>query len=115
MQTETLFYALSDVTRRQVLSLLIARGECCVCDLYETLNHSQPKISRHLAVLREAELVQTRREGVWVHYSLNPELPDWARAVLAGMAHGERVATGNAGKGCCAVPAKPIIRRRTHV
>jgi ArsR family transcriptional regulator len=115
MQTEVLFHALSDVTRRQILSLLIMQGECCVCTLYETLNQPQPKVSRHLAVLRDADLVQTRREGLWVHYSLNPELPGWARTVLTCMAQGEEAAVSGLGKRHCALPSKPIPRRRTHV
>jgi ArsR family transcriptional regulator len=115
MQPEALFNALSDGTRRQILSLLITQGECCVCTLYETLNQSQPKISRHLAVLRDADLVQTRREGLWVHYSLNPELPGWARTVLSGMAQGEEAAVSDPGKGHCGQLVKPTIRRRTHV
>lgn len=114
MQITTLFDALSDTTRRQILSLLIRQQECCVCTLYETLNLSQPKISRHLAVLREAGLVQTRRDGLWVHYSLNPELPDWASTVLSGMAQGEGLTIANSGVACRAMPTKASTRRRAH-
>lgn len=86
-----------------------------MCTLYETLNQSQPKISRHLAVLREAGLVQARRDGVWMHYSLHLGLPGWTHAVLSGMAHGEGAAVGETDTACCAAPNKPIIRRRAHV
>lgn len=65
----TLFQALGDVTRLRILGLLLT-GEVCVCDLYESLKISQPKASRHLAYLRRAGLVATRREGLWVHYRL---------------------------------------------
>jgi ArsR family transcriptional regulator len=114
METEILFQALSDATRRQILATLIERGECCVCHLYETLNMAQPKVSRHLAILREAELVQTRREGLWVHYSLNPDLPDWAKTILEAMAQGQKPDSIKNGKACCAVPSKPVKRRRFH-
>ena len=110
MQTEALFQALSDVTRRQILSLLMTQGECCVCTLYETLKQAQPKVSRHLAVLRDAGLVQTRREGLWVHYSMNPELPGWARTVLTCMGQGEEATVSGLGKRHRALPSKPTLR-----
>jgi ArsR family transcriptional regulator len=115
MQTEILFQALSNATRRQILSTLIERSECCVCHLYETLDMAQPKVSRHLAILREAGLVQTRRDGLWVHYRLNEALPDWARTVLEAMAQGQNPASIQHGKGCCALPLKPTSKRHSHV
>lgn len=115
METETLFHALSDATRREILVELIQRGECCVCHLYEALDMPQPRVSRHLAVLREAEVVQTRREGLWVHYSLNPDLPDWANTVLKGMAQGQKPDSGKRGAGCCGVPSSKTQRRSSHV
>lgn len=86
MDTNSLFTALADPTRRQLLTHLLERGESCVCELYATLDMSQPKVSRHLAILREAELVSTRRAGTWVHYRINPALPEWAQMTLAHMA-----------------------------
>jgi ArsR family transcriptional regulator, arsenate/arsenite/antimonite-responsive transcriptional repressor len=114
MQTGAFFHALSDATRRQILVELIERGDCCVCHLYETLDMAQPKVSRHLAVLREAELVQTRRDGLWVHYSLNPELPEWARAVLESMAEGQNPASIKRGRNGCVLPANITKRRRSN-
>jgi ArsR family transcriptional regulator len=114
METEILFHALSDATRRQILATLIERGECCVCHLYETLDMSQPKVSRHLAVLREAELVLARRDGLWVHYSLNRDLPDWAQTVLQAMAQGQKPDFIKSGKTCCTEPTQPINRRSSH-
>lgn len=64
------FHALSEPLRVQVLDLLRTK-ELCVCDLCEVLNLSQSKLSFHLKVLREAELVRSRQEGRWVYYSLN--------------------------------------------
>ncbi len=69
-QLETLFKALADATRLRILRLLMA-GEVCVCDIHDTLKIPQAKASRHLAYLRRAGLVTTRREGLWVHYSLS--------------------------------------------
>ena len=65
----SLFGAFADATRLRILNLL-ARGELCVCDLCEVLEEIQPKVSRHLATLRRAGLVEVRREGRWKYYSL---------------------------------------------
>jgi ArsR family transcriptional regulator len=64
---DVFFAALADPTRRRILALLQQGGEQCVCMLYEALALSQPKVSRHLGVLRAAGLVATRREALWVH------------------------------------------------
>ena len=66
---EHLFQALGDTTRLRILGLLLT-GEVCVCDIQESLRIPQPKVSRHLAYLRKAGLVDTRRDGLWVHYRL---------------------------------------------
>jgi ArsR family transcriptional regulator len=63
------FAALSDETRLRLLSLMRHR-EICVCYLQEVLNTNQPKISRHLAYLRRAGLVEARRDGKWAYYRL---------------------------------------------
>ena len=78
MKPETLFGLLSDPTRLRTLMLIMAETEVCVCELTFTLGESQPKISRHLALMREAGLVESRREGTWMHYRINPSLPAWA-------------------------------------
>jgi ArsR family transcriptional regulator len=64
-----LFKALADETRLRILHLLV-RGELCVCDIVAVLAIGQSKASRHLACLRNAGLVEDRRSGVWMHYSL---------------------------------------------
>jgi ArsR family transcriptional regulator len=79
---DAFFAALTDPNRRRILALLRQGGEHCVCALYGTLDLAQPKVSRHLGVLRAAGVVATRREGLWVHYRIHPDLPDWAHAVL---------------------------------
>jgi ArsR family transcriptional regulator len=80
------FRALGDLTRLRMLVLLISQGELCVCELTHALQESQPKISRHLAQLRELGVVLDRRQGQWIYYRMNPELPAWASEVLAATA-----------------------------
>ena len=82
IDTDTLFRMLADSTRLRTLILLRQNGELCVCELTHALNLSQPKISRHLAHLREAGLLLARRHGQWMYYRINPQLPDWAQAIL---------------------------------
>jgi ArsR family transcriptional regulator len=64
------FHALAEPLRIQVLELLRER-EICVCELCEYLGVAQSKLSFHLKILKEAELVRTRQEGRWIYYSLN--------------------------------------------
>ena len=82
MEPITLFSILSDSTRLRALMLIQAEREVCVCELTFTLDESQPKISRHLALMREAGIVESRREGTWMHYRMNPQLPTWAKEVI---------------------------------
>jgi ArsR family transcriptional regulator len=66
----SLFRAFADPTRLRILSLLGVEKEICVCDLCAVLEESQPKVSRHLATLRRAGLVEVRQDGKWKHYCL---------------------------------------------
>lgn len=77
-----LFKNLSDETRLGIVLLLREMGELCVCDLCTALDQSQPKISRHLAMLRESGLLLDRKQGKWVHYRLSPHIPSWAAQVI---------------------------------
>ena len=77
-----LFKNLSDETRLGIVLLLREMGELCVCDLCAALEQSQPKISRHLAMLRESGLLLDRKQGKWVHYRLSPHIPSWAAQVI---------------------------------
>lgn len=78
---DVLFRALADTTRLRLLNL-IADREICVCYFVEILKMSQPKISRHLAYLRNAEIVVARREGKWMHYRLTIPKDDVAARIL---------------------------------
>ncbi|NLS53423.1 As(III)-sensing metalloregulatory transcriptional repressor ArsR [Hafnia alvei] len=77
-----LFKNLSDETRLGIVLLLREMGELCVCDLCTALEQSQPKISRHLAMLRESGLLLDRKQGKWVYYRLSPHMPSWAAQVI---------------------------------
>ena len=81
VEMETLFLALADKTRLRLLNLM--RGnEVCVCFFTEVLGESQPKISRHLAYLRNAGIVSARRDGKWMNYKIEiPENP-YAEQIL---------------------------------
>jgi ArsR family transcriptional regulator len=76
-----LFAALADPTRLRLLNLMDGR-EVCVCYFVEILKQGQPKISRHLAYLRNAGIVSTRREGKWMHYSIKRPGDAKASAIL---------------------------------
>jgi ArsR family transcriptional regulator len=103
----SLFAALADTTRLRLLNLMAGR-EVCVCHFVEILGQSQPKISRHLAYLRNAGIVAARREGKWMHYSICPVADATASAVLAAaltalgndrQMHADRAKLGRV---CCA-------------
>jgi ArsR family transcriptional regulator, arsenate/arsenite/antimonite-responsive transcriptional repressor len=94
VEMETLFKALADETRLRILGLLLT-GEVCVCDIHESLRIPQSKASRHLAYLRRAGLVDTRRAGVWIHYRLgrlaDPVLGAIVDAVRHALSHVDTV------------------------
>jgi ArsR family transcriptional regulator, arsenate/arsenite/antimonite-responsive transcriptional repressor len=77
------FKALSDPTRLAIVNQLASAEECCVCNL-EPLGLSQPTISHHLKILREAGLVESTRRGTWAYYRLVPEAVQSLAFALAG-------------------------------
>ncbi len=112
VSAEQFFTALGSDIRLRCLLLLEQENELCVCELTHALNESQPKISRHLAHLREWGLVLDRRDGLWIHYRLHPELPAWALEVL----HTSRTGLENSSpyttdrQRLTAMPNRPAIR-----
>ena len=125
---DTLMKALADPTRLRILGLL-ATGEVCVCHIHESLKITQPKASRHLGYLRRAGLVDTRRDGLWVHYRLanrsTPAIAAVEHAVWHALTHSPAVRrdlvhlhkqnscsipkSADAAQGaCCETPAMPI-------
>lgn len=100
------FHALSDETRLRIIDIL-QRGECCVCDLQDSVGAAQSRLSFHLKVLREAGLVNDRKQGRWNFYSLRPEVLDEMAAYLQERKPDENAwgtcACGDAHPGeCCA-------------
>jgi ArsR family transcriptional regulator len=67
------FKALADPTRVEIVRRLACCDECCVCDLNDAFDLSQPTISHHLKVLRDAGLVAATRRGTWAYYRLVPD------------------------------------------
>jgi len=113
---ERFFLALGDKTRLRLLNLM-GEQEICVCYLVEILKQGQPKISRHLAYLRSAGMVEARREGKWMHYRMvMPEdagaervlrqTLDWLKEDKAMQADRARLT-----KACC-TPARFIALQR---
>jgi ArsR family transcriptional regulator, arsenate/arsenite/antimonite-responsive transcriptional repressor len=91
-----LFHALSDETRLGILACL-TRGERCVCELTDSLEAGQSRLSFHLKTLKDAGLVQDRKDGRWVYYSMAP-------GALEGVAEGITELRENAGRivaACC--------------
>jgi ArsR family transcriptional regulator len=78
------FKALADPTRVAIVNRLAGSGEVCVCELVDEFELSQPTISHHLRLLREAGLVDAERRGTWAYYRLVPEAIDGLRVALAG-------------------------------
>ena len=86
IQCRQFFQLLSDDTRLRSLMLLRQQGELCVCELVHALGVIQPKVSRHLATLRDCGVVDDRRSGQWVYYQISPDLPTWALNVIEAAA-----------------------------
>ena len=110
-----LFKTLADPTRLRLLNLL-ACGETCVCELTGTLRMVQPKVSRHLAHLKRAGLVEPRRSGKWTHYRWAEHGDPLVRHVLHGLRqwmardevmNGER---RRRGKVCCRIGPRKVIK-----
>jgi ArsR family transcriptional regulator len=80
------FKALGDPVRLRLLSIIASRagGEICVCDLTPAFDLSQPTISHHLKLLKQAGLIASERRGTWVYYRPLPETTDRLAAVLTG-------------------------------
>jgi ArsR family transcriptional regulator len=99
------FHALSDETRLRIIELLVG-GERCVCELTDSLDAAQSRLSFHLKVLKDAGLVTDRRDGRWVYYTLATPVMEETAAFLGGVKPVERswplrsVAKNN-GASCC--------------
>jgi ArsR family transcriptional regulator len=81
-----LFKTLSDETRLRILTLLLEHGELCICDLMAALLLPQSTVSRHVAYLKNSDWLNDRRGGVWMYYSIRPELSGF-HAALRTLVH----------------------------
>jgi ArsR family transcriptional regulator len=115
----TIFKALADDTRLRVLKLL-GRGELCVCEIAAALDMEQPRLSFHLRILKEAGIVQVRRQERWILYRLNEGdlfirflLLAIAERVPAGLDR-KRLAAFGGRERTCAAP-RPANKRGRHV
>jgi ArsR family transcriptional regulator, arsenate/arsenite/antimonite-responsive transcriptional repressor len=79
-----LFHALSDETRLEIIELL-RRGERCVCELTDTLDAAQSRLSFHLRVLKDAGIVRDRKDGRWVYYELDSEVFEEMETLVSAM------------------------------
>ena len=77
--------AISDESRLRILNLILSADEICVCDIESTLGFSQTKVSRHLTVLKNAGLVNDRRQGLWTLYTYTGGTVEAHRKLLAGL------------------------------
>jgi ArsR family transcriptional regulator, arsenate/arsenite/antimonite-responsive transcriptional repressor len=111
---ERFFQALGDNTRLRLLNLM-GDQEVCVCYFVEILGGPQPKISRHLAYLRSAEIVEARREGKWMHYHvvMPPHLgaTQILRQTMDSLKEEKQMQSDRARltKACCAPSKYPLI------
>ncbi|MCG6336632.1 metalloregulator ArsR/SmtB family transcription factor, partial [Vibrio alginolyticus] len=71
------FKLLADETRMRCLLLIAREKRLCVCELTHALQESQPKVSRHLAQLRQSGVLVDERQGQWVYYQISDQLPGW--------------------------------------
>ncbi|WP_325892177.1 metalloregulator ArsR/SmtB family transcription factor [Grimontia sp. NTOU-MAR1] len=79
------FKLLSDETRVRCLLVIAREQKVCVAELTTALSESQPKVSRHLALLRSSGVILDTRQGQWVFYRLSDQLPGWMRKQIQGL------------------------------
>lgn len=104
---DSLCKTLADETRARIALLVARETELCVCELTCALEVSQPKISRHLALLRESGLLADRRQGQWVYYRLHPELPAWVNKTLHTLLEANREWLAENHQRLCAMEDRP--------
>lgn len=92
------FHALSDEMRLQIVELL-SHGERCVCELQETLDAAQSRLSFHLKTLKDAGVVTDRREGRWIYYALDRDVLDEIGAFAQAVKPGKHA--GSCARACC--------------
>ena len=96
IEANSVFKCLSDETRLLATLLIQKEGELCVGELVEAIKDSQPKISRHLGQLRRSGILIDRKQGQWVYYSINKNLPEWVINILKSANDGYEEQLNNA-------------------
>ena len=100
---DEVFKALGDPTRLRIVQMLARHGEVCVCKIVDELEMNQPAISHHMAKLKHAGLLNSRKQGQWIHYSLKVEaLKDGPLAFLSEVVALAKTSAGAvSGVSCC--------------
>ncbi|MEX2475006.1 metalloregulator ArsR/SmtB family transcription factor [Marinobacter sp.] len=106
----SVFRALGDEIRLAILMLIREQKKLCVYELTTALDSSQPKVSRHLATLKEAGLLETDRQGQWVYYYLHPQLPHWLMRVLDETSDGNMGLVETEQKRLKTMGDRPVVR-----
>jgi ArsR family transcriptional regulator len=110
LELAEIFKALGDETRLTIVQLLVGK-QLCVCDILDSFDMSQPAISHHLKILRQAGVVRDKREGKWIYYSLNPATLELLSCILCSLQldADKKSRTGRCVQGC------PQERADNHV
>ncbi len=108
-----LFTLLSEPVRLQLLGML-SKGERCVCELYGPLGLQQSTVSRHLTTLRTAGVVNSRRVGTWMHYSLSPERwkEEWHAVLPIAIKQAAKEVNKMESSGECCIPETKFVKLR---
>lgn len=77
--------AINDESRILILAFLQKYGKLCVCDLQNSLNMSQSRLSRHLKILKDAGFLEVDRQGVWAYYGIRKDLNDFCKDILKNL------------------------------
>ncbi|MGY2463152.1 metalloregulator ArsR/SmtB family transcription factor [Vreelandella sulfidaeris] len=109
-QALSIFKCLSDETRLMLVLLVAQEQELCVCEMTHALQVSQPKVSRHLAQLRQCGLLSDQREGQWVYYRIAPQLPAWALDIIQAGSEGSAVVLAGLTKRLTTMGDRPARR-----
>lgn len=106
----SVFRALGDELRLAILMLIRDQKKLCVYELTTALDSSQPKVSRHLANLKEAGLLETERQGQWIYYFLHPQMPQWLIRVLDETSESNNTLVEQEMKRLRAMTDRPVVR-----
>lgn len=106
----SVFRALGDELRLAILMLIRDQKKLCVYELTTALDSSQPKVSRHLANLKEAGLLETERQGQWIYYFLHRQMPQWLIRVLDETSESNSTLVEQEVKRLRAMTDRPVVR-----